>query len=263
MSTTKRRRGDSLPARIGFSLGLPVLLVAIWWLSTAVSPSFFVPTPPELAQTFWETWVGPRFHTDLLPSLVRLAVGIVATIVLGVTLGVLIGANRTLRSLTEPTFEFFRAVPPPVLVPLLILLILIDVAIRRIAWDWAATKQFAGRGAEFLRGFTATRKVETTGSIDALRDVRSGRRAAPTPRVDAPPARDPSRKFEAKESVKGSLSDVVGGATDKPTPQSRPTGQPPKGQQGDKPGTGGGMSGLLDAKRKAQEEIKRREEGEK
>lgn len=155
-----------------------------------------------------------------------------------------------------------------VLVPVLIGLILIDIAIRRIAWDWIATKQFAGKGMEFVRGFTTTRKVETTGSIDALRDVRSGRRAAPTTTTttaasDAPPVRDPARKFEARENVKGSLSDVVGGATDKPTPKSKPTGQTPKGQQGDKPGTAGGMSGLLDAKRKAQEEIRRREEGEK
>jgi len=130
MSGKKRRKGDSLPARIGFSLGLPVLLIAIWWLSTVVSPSFFVPTPPELVQTFWETWVGPRFHTDLLPSVVRLAIGIVATIVLGVVLGVLIGSNRALRSLTEPIFEFFRAVPPPVLVPLLILIIGINDQMR-------------------------------------------------------------------------------------------------------------------------------------
>ena len=42
---------------------------------------------------------------------------------LGVVLGVLIGSFRWLRSLTEPVLEFFRAIPPPVLVPLLMLLI--------------------------------------------------------------------------------------------------------------------------------------------
>ena len=65
---------------------------------------------------------------------------------------------------------------------------------------------------------------------------------------------------EAKDQTKDLL--LVGGASDKPVPKAKP-GATPKGQQGDKPSAGGGMSGLLDAKRKAQEEIKRREEGEK
>jgi ABC-type nitrate/sulfonate/bicarbonate transport system permease component len=131
MSAPKRRsRGDGPLARLGFSLGLPVLLVAIWWISTSVSPSFFVPTPPELVQTFWETWVSDRFWSDVLPSIARLAIGIVVTIVLGIGLGVLIGSFRRLRALTEPVFEFFRAVPPPVLVPLLILLIGINDRMR-------------------------------------------------------------------------------------------------------------------------------------
>ena len=148
--------------------------------------------------------------------------------------------------------------------PVLIALVLVDIAIRRIAWDWQATKQFAGRGADYVRMFTTTRTVETTGTIDALRDVRSGKKAA-MPAGDRPAETrpDPTRKFEAKTTTTGSLSDVVGGATDKPTPKGPATPGTPKGQQGDKPGTGGGMSGLLDAKRKAQEEIKRREEGDK
>lgn len=37
-------------------------------------------------------------------------------------LGVLIGSFRRLRALLEPLLEFFRAIPPPVLVPLLMLL---------------------------------------------------------------------------------------------------------------------------------------------
>ncbi|WP_143342916.1 ABC transporter permease, partial [Crossiella equi] len=41
--------------------------------------------------------------------------------VLGVGLGVLIGSNRTVRLVAEPVLEFFRAMPPPVLVPVLML----------------------------------------------------------------------------------------------------------------------------------------------
>jgi ABC-type nitrate/sulfonate/bicarbonate transport system permease component len=106
-----------------YLIGLPAILVALWWLATANGSSFYVPTPGELVETFVQTWIGPRFFEDIVPSLGRLFAGIVGAIVLGVTLGLLIGSFRTLRQLLEPLLEFFRAVPPPVLVPLLMLII--------------------------------------------------------------------------------------------------------------------------------------------
>lgn len=131
----KPRPGRRLPrpvAQVGYFLGLPVLLVLLWWWYTTASPNFFYPTPGELARTFWHTWVSARFHEDFLPSVARLAVGIVLTIVLGILLGVLIGSFRWLRALTEPVLEFFRAIPPPVLVPVLMLLIGINNQMRII-----------------------------------------------------------------------------------------------------------------------------------
>lgn len=113
----------SLLRRSAYYLGLPLLLVALWWALTLGEPNFYVPTPAALVETFWEVWAGERFVTDFIPSIIRLFLGLVATIVIGVVLGVLIGSFRWLRSLTEPILEFFRAIPPPVLVPLLMLLI--------------------------------------------------------------------------------------------------------------------------------------------
>jgi ABC-type nitrate/sulfonate/bicarbonate transport system permease component len=106
-----------------YFIGLPVILVALWWALTLGPTNFFVPKPLVLAQTFWEVWVGERFWTDFVPSIQRLVVGLFATIVLGVVFGVLIGSFRWIRSFTEPMLEFFRAIPPPVLVPLLMLLV--------------------------------------------------------------------------------------------------------------------------------------------
>ena len=148
------------------------------------------------------------------------------------------------------------------LLPILMALVLTDIAIRRIAWDWNATKQMAAGSLAYVRSFTTTRQVETTGSLDALRDIKA-RTSKPSTQTPPKPGEtalpDPTMKFEAKGKVAGSLRDIVGGATDKPVNVPKNAGTP-KGQQGDKPNTGGGMSGLLDAKRKAQEEIKRREE---
>lgn len=109
--------------RFGMFVALPVLLIALWWVASAETTSIFVPQPAPLASTFVETWIGERFLADVLPSIGRLIIGVVTAIILGIGLGLMIGSSRWLRDFTEPVLEFFRAVPPPVLVPVLMLLI--------------------------------------------------------------------------------------------------------------------------------------------
>lgn len=108
--------------RVALLLGLPALLVVAWWLASAGSTDFYRPPLTRILAAFPDTWFGPRLVDDVLPSLVRLLLGYAAALVAGVALGVAIGLNRTLRALTEPVLEFLRAIPPPVLVPILILL---------------------------------------------------------------------------------------------------------------------------------------------
>jgi ABC-type nitrate/sulfonate/bicarbonate transport system permease component len=103
-------------------LGLPVVLVAAWWFASAGSTQFFWPPLSRILAAFRETWFGPRLLADVLPSLLRLAVGYALALVLGVALGTAIGSSRTLRALLEPILEFLRAIPPPVLVPVIMLL---------------------------------------------------------------------------------------------------------------------------------------------
>lgn len=112
-----------LIARFGHVIGLPAMLIALWWALTRGGDSFWVPSPPDLARTFVEVWVGDRFLDDVVPSVTRLAIGVLSAIVLGVILGIAIGLNRRLRLTTEPVLELFRAIPPPVLVPILMVLV--------------------------------------------------------------------------------------------------------------------------------------------
>ncbi|HEV7652981.1 MAG TPA: ABC transporter permease [Actinophytocola sp.] len=107
--------------RAGIATALPVVLVVVWWFASAGSTDFYFPPLRTIVDVFPETWFGPRLVDDVLPSLGRLAVGYVCALVLGMGLGMLIGSNRTLRQLVEPLLEFLRAVPPPVLVPILVL----------------------------------------------------------------------------------------------------------------------------------------------
>lgn len=105
-------------------VALPAILLGAWWLYTLNSSNFFIPEPVQLFETFMSTWVtGDRLTEDVLPSLQRLALGLVLAIMLGILLGLLVGLNKTVRSVVEPVFEFFRALPPPVLIPVLMLLI--------------------------------------------------------------------------------------------------------------------------------------------
>ncbi|HWL96036.1 MAG TPA: ABC transporter permease [Nocardioidaceae bacterium] len=108
--------------RVVLALGLPVVLFATWWFASAGSTSFFWPPLSEILAAFADTWLNSdRITADVVPSLLRLLVGYSLALVLGIGLGVAVGSSRVLRATLEPVLEFFRAIPPPVLVPILML----------------------------------------------------------------------------------------------------------------------------------------------
>lgn len=107
--------------RIGLALLLPVVLFGVWWFATANSDNFYVPPLREILQKFPEVWTWDRIRTDVLPSLIRLAVGYTVAVLAGVSLGTLVGSSPRVRAVLEPVLEFFRAIPPPVLVPVIML----------------------------------------------------------------------------------------------------------------------------------------------
>ncbi|HEY0008881.1 MAG TPA: glutamine amidotransferase, partial [Tepidisphaeraceae bacterium] len=151
-----------------------------------------------------------------------------------------------------------RISPVPVwdlLLPVLIGLLLLDVAVRRIAWDWASVQRARAGAVDYIRSFTTPRKVETTGSVDALRRVREGGAAAQTEQRPITP--DRARKFEAREDVQGDISQVVGGATKEPAKPKTPAKPVPTGATEQ----GGHTNSLLEAKRRAQQKIRDQEEG--
>lgn len=107
--------------RLGWALGLPLVLFVSWWFASENSQSFYFPPLSRILDTLVDEWLGPRLLEDVLPSLIRLSFGYLIAVVLGVCLGVAIGSKVRLRTAAEPLLEFFRAIPPPVLVPVLVL----------------------------------------------------------------------------------------------------------------------------------------------
>ncbi|SIR50652.1 ABC transporter permease [Micromonospora avicenniae] len=107
---------------VAAALALPAALLALWWILTADSESYYLPPLSEILAAVDDVWLRTdRLSVDVLPSLLRLFGGFLLAVALGVSLGVAIGSSRRLRAFCEPVLEFLRAIPPPVLVPVLML----------------------------------------------------------------------------------------------------------------------------------------------
>ena len=106
---------------VGVEVATPLAVIAAIWVWTASSDIYYYPPLGDVFQTFADTWLFERVGSDVVPSLVRLFIGYGIAIVLGVTLGVILGQSRLIHRIGTPIIEFLRAIPPPALIPFAIL----------------------------------------------------------------------------------------------------------------------------------------------
>ncbi|CAN7770864.1 ABC transporter permease [Pseudorhodoferax sp. LjRoot39] len=111
----------SFVRKLFVELALPALLFGLLYVLSASSTNFYFPPLGTILEKFGSIWLGPRFFSDVLPSLERLLAGYLLACVGGIALGVPIGIYRPLRRAVEPVLEFFRAIPPVAMIPLLIM----------------------------------------------------------------------------------------------------------------------------------------------
>lgn len=111
--------------------GLFVVAVALWELATRAGGSPFFPPPSRIAVALWGTWLGgPPTRlwlsdlavANLLPGIGRMLVGWAIAALCGVVAGLALGRSGTVLQYLSPLFAFARAVPPPLLVPLFLVL---------------------------------------------------------------------------------------------------------------------------------------------
>jgi ABC-type nitrate/sulfonate/bicarbonate transport system permease component len=102
---------------------VPLALLALWAVWSANSDTFYYPPLTKILETFNETWVFERVGSDVLPSLLRLTAGYAIAVVVAVGVGIPLGLNATARRAASPIVEFLRAIPPPALLPLAIVVI--------------------------------------------------------------------------------------------------------------------------------------------
>jgi ABC-type nitrate/sulfonate/bicarbonate transport system permease component len=160
--------GTRIAANFGFAFGLPFLAVVLWGVWSGRSTNRFLVGPIAILQAFRDTWIGPAFVADVLPSLYRLAAGILISIVIGVCAGVVIGRLPLLRELLEPLLEFFRAIPPPVLIPVAMLLLGITDSMKVVVIVSGAVWPILLNAIEGARG-TDSVMLETAASFRITR----------------------------------------------------------------------------------------------
>ncbi len=76
---------------------------------------------------FQKLWLFSEFGTHVVPSLERILLGFGVAVVVGIGLGLPIGLVRWARVWTMPHIEYWRAMPPPALIPISIVLLRVDI----------------------------------------------------------------------------------------------------------------------------------------
>lgn len=169
------RRTSLLWSKVGentlYAVGLPIALLVLWGIWASISPAIFFPGPLTIAQAFINTWIGPAFVNDVLPSVSRLAIAIVLATALGIVAGTLIGLTRWLRELLEPMLEFFRAIPPPVLIPVFVAILGVTDTMKILVIVFGAIWPVLLNTIEGVRGTDSVMK-ETARSFSLTRSQR-------------------------------------------------------------------------------------------
>jgi ABC-type nitrate/sulfonate/bicarbonate transport system permease component len=104
-------------------IAVPVAILIGWqlWTASAHSPKF--PRLSTILVEFRHMWLFSQFGTHVVPSLERIGLGFAIGTAFGIVLGVPLGLSPLLRRLAMPHIEYWRAMPPPALLPISVILL--------------------------------------------------------------------------------------------------------------------------------------------
>jgi ABC-type nitrate/sulfonate/bicarbonate transport system permease component len=116
-------RRTYLTLKVGAEIAVPIAILAAWqlWTAHAHDPKF--PRLSTILVQFKDMWLFSEFGTHVVPSLERIGLGFAIAVVAGIVLGIPIGLSRWARLWTMPHIEYWRAMPPPALLPISIVLL--------------------------------------------------------------------------------------------------------------------------------------------
>jgi NitT/TauT family transport system permease protein len=123
---------------------LPWLFLLVGWYgihySGLVNPAL-VPTPYDVFRRFIEL-MQSRLPVDILMSTRRVFLGVLIGTALAVPVGFVLGWYRSIRTFIDPLINFFRALPPIALIPLVIVYFGVDELAKVVILFYASF--FAG-----------------------------------------------------------------------------------------------------------------------
>lgn len=108
--------------RVLWTLAPWVALLLLWYAvaySGLINPAL-VPTPQAVALRAWELLSQGRLPRDIWMSTQRVFIGVACGITLAVPVGFMLGWYPGVRRFIDPLINFFRALPPIALIPLVI-----------------------------------------------------------------------------------------------------------------------------------------------
>jgi ABC-type nitrate/sulfonate/bicarbonate transport system permease component len=108
---------------VAVEIAVPVLVFALIWVWSAGSDVYYYPPLQDVLTTFKDTWLFERFGSDVAPSMLRLSIGYIIAVIIGVAGGVALGLSPLVRRVFSPIVEFLRAIPAPALLPFALLVL--------------------------------------------------------------------------------------------------------------------------------------------
>ncbi len=129
--TTRKKRQKDINKFLSKKVIPPIIAIFIFlaiWQLLCLNPNFKLPGPIE---TFSETWdpfiINPFFDNgendkglgwQILNSLGRVGLGFSLAAIVGIGLGILVGANQLVFNAVDPIFQVLRTVPPLAWLPI-------------------------------------------------------------------------------------------------------------------------------------------------
>lgn len=122
MTVQVKKSGKGLKRSLGglVQIGVPVLLLITWWFWSEAQNSPFFPSLRNILVEFQALWLFDHFSSDVVPSLVTLAVGFTIAVALGIATGLLFALIPPLAELFSPAIHLYRAIPSVAVVPVFI-----------------------------------------------------------------------------------------------------------------------------------------------
>ena len=98
------------PGLIAQRFALVGLIVAIWWLVSLRMPHFILPGPPRVFAALWGLSASGDLWVNLAITLGRVSAGFIAAALIGLPLGILLGAQKRLGEFFEPIIPVMNTV---------------------------------------------------------------------------------------------------------------------------------------------------------